>query len=346
MSHPLTLRDRPDAPRLRIIGRPVVEDRGAAQHQAAENQQRPHHPAHVSHPHHALGRPDVHPERPVLGGLDWKPSVAVHRALRATRRSRRVEKEQRFVGAHRFGRHPFWSGQVVPGKVTTTLHGHLDARAANHDLMRQVGQRRRGLVGDRLHRDRAPATNGAVRGDQHACVGVGQSLADRFRAEAREQGNGHGAELGARQQGDGVLDHQRQIEAHRHAAPDTDRAEPGRGLLDRVLELRVAERPDRSRLGLTDEREAVRIGPAVAQHGRVIGIEKSTGKPPGEGKARGGIHDRAVGPGPDDAQLLDQRVPEPVRVTRRPFAELRVGRALMLAHEAPQPAALHLLPGG
>src|SRR2546430_10769940 len=41
-------------------------------------------------------------------------------------------------------------------------------------------------------------------------VSVGQPLADRFRAEAREQWHGNRAELGARQQGDRVLDHQGQ----------------------------------------------------------------------------------------------------------------------------------------
>ena len=211
--------------------------------------------------------------------------------------------------------------------------------------MGQLRQRGRGLIRDGLHGDRAPATHRAVRGDQHARVSVGQPLADRFRAEAREQWHGNRAELGARQQGDRVLDHQGQVKADGHATLDTDRAQPGRGLLDRVLQLRIGQLPDRPRLGLADERDAAGIRPAMAEHGRVVRIEESARKPAGEGQACGCIHHGVVGPGPDDAELLDQCVPKPVGVPGRLLAQLRIGRALMRAHKAPEPAALHLLAG-
>ena len=44
MGDPVAVGHRPDAARLREIRCPVVEDRRAAEHQAAEDQERPHHP--------------------------------------------------------------------------------------------------------------------------------------------------------------------------------------------------------------------------------------------------------------------------------------------------------------
>ena len=199
MADPVTLGHRPHAAGIRVVGGTVVENRGAAEHQAAEDQQRAHHPAHVRHPHDPLGRADVHSEGPVLRALDRQAGVAMDGAFRPAGGARGVKEEERLVGAHRLGGDTGRSGQVGPGKVAAGLHWHIDAGAGHDHQPLQLRQPSSGLVGNRLHRHRASPTDRAVGSDQHPRVRVGEPLADRFRAEAGEERDRDGAELGAGQ---------------------------------------------------------------------------------------------------------------------------------------------------
>ena len=261
MRHAVTVRHRPHASRVRMVGGAVVEDRRAAQHQAAIHQQRSHHPAHVGNPHHALTRPDVHPQCPVLRGLDREAGVTVDRPLWPAGRSRGIEEQQRFVRPHRLRRHrrPPRLVEVLPRHLAGIRRIGVDTRASDHHQPLQMRQSGGRFHGDRLHGDRPAAPDGGVRRDQHACLRVGQPLADRVRAEAREERHRDRAQLGTGEQGHRILDDQRQVEPDRDPTPDADLAEPGRDPFDRLIELRIGQLPRGSRLGLGDDGEAFGI---------------------------------------------------------------------------------------
>ena len=297
MGHALAFRDVPDPRRIRMIGGAVVKDGGAADHQAAENKQRPHHPTHVGDPHDPFPWPDVHPQGPVLGALDRQPGVAVHGSLGPSRGTRRVEQHQRLIRRHRFRGHAVavCSHHVFPRKVPITPKWGVDLGAVDNDEPFQLGQAVGRLGGDRQHRDGASAANGGVGGDQDPGVRIGESLTDRLGAEAGEKRDGDGAQLGAGQQGDRILDDERQIETHGDASCDADRAKSGGGPLDDVLELRIGQPSGRSALGLSNQRKAVGIRVAKPDHRRVVGVKPPPGKPLGEWNPGGGVHDLAIG---------------------------------------------------
>ena len=117
----------------------------------------------------------------------------------------------------------------------------------------------------------------------------------------------------------------------------------GGGALHRVFQLGVTQLSRRPAFSLADDGDPIRIRPAVGQHGRLIRIQAATREPPDERHARRGVHDLAVGRRPDDAELLDQCVPEPGRVLRRLLAEIGVGGAAVCLHEPPEPALPRLL---
>ena len=79
----------PQAIRAGIIGRAVVEHHRRAEQQRAEDEPRPHHPAHVGDPEERFVGVQVEAVAHVLRGLDREAAVRVHGALWAGRSCRR-----------------------------------------------------------------------------------------------------------------------------------------------------------------------------------------------------------------------------------------------------------------
>ena len=262
---------------------------------------------------------DVHRQSPVLGTLDRQPGVAVHGALGPSRGPRGVEQHQGLVRRHRFGRHPATVGphDVFPGNVEIPTKRNTAACAVDHHHPLQLGQAVRGLGGERLHGNRPTAADGGVGGDQHPGVRIGESLTNGLHAEAGEERDGDGAQLRTGQQGDGILDDQRQIQTHGDSPFDADGAKSCGGPLHDVLQPGVGQPSGVSVLGLADQRQAVRIGAPMPDHRRLVGVQPASGEPPGEWNSGRGVHHLAIRCRPDHAELLDQDLPEPARFFSR-----------------------------
>ena len=348
MRHALALRHFPNPRRSRVIGGAVIEDGGAAQHHAAEDKQRPHHPTHVGDPHDPLSRPDVHPQGPVLGTLDRQPGVAVHGALGPSGGARGVQQHQGLIRRHRLRGHAVAVGShdLVPRNLPIILTRRVDPRAVDDHQPLQLRQAVGRLGGDGQHRDRAPPANGGVGGDQDLGVGIGESLTDRLGPKAGEEWDGDGAQLGAGQQGDRILDDQRQIEANGDASGDANRVKSGGGPLHGILELRIGQPSGCSALGLADQRKTVGICAPIPDDGRVVGVEPGPWEPLREWNPGRGVHHLAVWRRPDDPELLDQGVPEPAGLSSRLLTQIGIAGAAVAVHEAPEPAAARLFVRG
>ena len=97
----VALDDAPQAVGLGIVlhalehhGRAAVEERGGDRH-------RSHQPAEIGQPEQPIALADVHAVGEVVRGLDEEAAVGEHRALRPSRRPRRVDDEARPIGLDR-----------------------------------------------------------------------------------------------------------------------------------------------------------------------------------------------------------------------------------------------------
>ena len=119
----------------------------------------PHHPADVGEPEQAVVLADVEAVRHVLRRLDGEAAVDVHGALRPAGRPARVDDHERRVGVGVGDGRPCARTRPASPRSSTSRPGCIgDARVAelgHHQDVLERRQLRRGLVGDRLHRDGA-----------------------------------------------------------------------------------------------------------------------------------------------------------------------------------------------
>src|SRR5216683_3563709 len=81
MGHAMACDDAPDTVGGRVVGRTFIKKGGRAECQRADNEPRPHHPAHVGEPEHHLALAQVEQMRHVLRALEREARVVMHGAL-------------------------------------------------------------------------------------------------------------------------------------------------------------------------------------------------------------------------------------------------------------------------
>ena len=242
--------DLPEAVALGPVGRALVH-----QHRGAVGERSVHHVGVPGHPADVGGAPedvvvleveDVLRRRRHLGEV---AAGGVHDPLRLSGGARRIEDEEQVLGVHRLGGADGRGllEQPVPPVIAALLHGGeglvalAAGAAAHHDDVPDGGAARDRLVGESLERHHAAAAVAAVGGDEHACLGVVDPVAQRLGGEAAEHHRVHRADAGAGEHRDRRLGNHRQVDRDPIAPLHAERLQRIGGAADLLGQLPVGE---------------------------------------------------------------------------------------------------------
>ena len=237
--------------------------------------------------------------------------------------------------------------RLVPEDIAPRLHRDLVvSEPPPDDDVLDRGRVRQRLVDERLHRHLAAPAQRAVGGDDHLRLGVLEPPCDRGRCEAREDRHLDRAQVRARVRGDRDLRRHRQEERHPVAGADAERRQRLGEAGDRLRELAVGERAPLPVLALPHRGLLVGAGAAGPAVDTVPGDVQLAADEPGSplGPVRL-VHDRVPGLREVEAQVLDRRRPEALRVVLREAHERRVVVETQLARQAERVRALAHLVG-
>ena len=313
----MTLDELPEPARVGEVGRAVEQHDGAAERVGPEHQPGPHDPAEIRRPVRAVARTEAADVGGLRRELDEQPGVHVDRALRPSRRPRRVAEQDGVLALDL--RRPADTraavDEVVVPDVAPLLPRDLVPETTQDDDVAERGGAGRRAVGGLLHRDGPPPARAGVAGDQHGRARVDQPARDSGGGEAREDRHGERAERrNGVERGHG-LRHHRQQQRHGVALADPEVLEALRETRRLAGELGV--RPDARRplLALPDDGLAPRArgiaGEALDARGRQV-------EPPADEPARPLrparlVQHLRVRLGERDAEIADHRIPEPPR---------------------------------
>ena len=260
----------------------------------------------------------------------------VHRALRPAGGARRVDHHHRRLRVERrrgqlgarAARRPPPSARSRPA----CIGGSVPSRSWTITVCTAgaAGQR---LVGQRLDGHRLAAAGDRVAGDQRDRAGVRQPSGDGGRAEAGEDRHGDRADLADR------VERRHHLDAHRQEQPD------GLALRDAARQQRVGDPVgQRLQLGVGDGAHLAVL--ALGDHRRVVGplagvavdavgrqVDPAAAEPGRPHRPARVVEHRVVRRRELDAQVADDRVPEPADVVTRAAAQLLPAVDPVLAHE-------------
>ena len=158
---------------------------------------------------------------------------------------------------------------------------------------------------------------------------------DRLRTEAGEDRHGDRADLGARQKRDHRFRDHRQEQPDGIAPADSQPLERVREPAGLGVQLGVSEPAALPLLSFPDDGRVVAArGPSMAVEAVVGQIDLPADKPARPGDAVAGIQKRIKRPVELDAEVLDDRVPEPLDVRRGAGDQLAIAGDPVPLHEA------------
>ena len=279
----MALGESPDAARVGVVGRAVVEHGREPEAVGVGQQPGPHDPADVGHPVHAVARPQVTPVAALAEHLDDEAAVHVDGALGPSGRARGVGEHERVLALDRgCAPRPGAPGhQLVPPDVAPFLPGYGLTGVADHDDRAHARRASGGLVGSRLGGHGASAAHEGVDRDQRDRARVLEAACDRARREAREDRHHERADRRHRVVRDHDLGRHRHEQCDRVAAAYAELLQALGAARDLARQLRIGERARAALLVLADDRldPGVRgvVGPAL--DARVGEVEPSAAEP-------------------------------------------------------------------
>ena len=166
-------------------------------------------------------------------------------ALGLTGRARGVENEERVFRVHgfRFALGVLIGGELVVINIPPTAHGHLGARAPDHDAGGHVRALGEGFVDVGFQRHHAPAAQALVAGDNGRAAGGLNTIFEGLRRKAAEYDGMNRADARAGQHRVRGLGNHGQVQADAVAAFNAACAQGVGQAADLVFELRVGDRP-------------------------------------------------------------------------------------------------------
>ncbi|CAG2328144.1 hypothetical protein BCCR75722_04473 [Burkholderia sola] len=213
-------------------------------------------------PEHVVGFPVEGPLHRLRGPQQVAARAVLH-ALRLAGRARRVQDEQRMLGADpgRFAAVGLAVGQLVHPQVAIRMPVDLAAGAAidDHALDRFAAAHRDRLVGDALERQRLAAARLLVGGDQRDRADVDEPLVQRFRGEAAEHDRVGRADARAGLHRDDAFDRHRNIDDDPIALADAALLQRIREARHAREEIRIGDAGDGAVVGLEDHRDAFAV---------------------------------------------------------------------------------------
>ncbi|CAB3772985.1 hypothetical protein LMG29739_06354 [Paraburkholderia solisilvae] len=261
----LVLRDHlPEAARIRIRRHAFEHDlRRAERERPVRDIAMAGDPADVRGAPEDIGRLPVEGPLHRLRGPQQVTAGAVLHALRLAGRARRVQDEQRMLGADPFRRAliAFALRDFVHPQVAIRIPRDLAAGAAIHDhaLHRVAATHRERFIRDVLQRQRLAAAHLFVGGNQRDRADVDQALVQRLRREAAEHHRVRRADPRAGLHRDNAFDRHRHVDHDAVALPDAalpERVRKARHTLQHVL---VRDARDGAVIGFEDHRDALAV---------------------------------------------------------------------------------------
>jgi hypothetical protein len=286
----VALEHRPEAVRLRIVGRALEEHRGAAGEQGAADQHGPHEPAEIGDPEEPVALAQVEQIGEVVRILDRKAAVGEHGALGPAGGARRVDDQARMIGldGQRRALRRLLRHQLVPPEIAVVLPRHVALAPAVHDHVLHAGRGAHRVVRSALERHRLAAPGEGVRGDEQARIAAVETRGHRLRAVAREARRVHRADPGHRERGDHRLRAHGQEDPDRVAGADPEPLEGVGEPIHLGAQLRIGQRAGRTVFRFRDHRGlAAAARRDVPVHAVVREIETAARKPVGPGDALG-----------------------------------------------------------
>ena len=217
------------------------------------------------HPSHIRGAPErvffFQIEHPFRGDVNAGHVAArrVHDALGFACRTAGVKHEQRMLGIQRLGR--TYAGHfahlVMPPEVPGRSHVHRLTRSLVYDdafYGRRAGQR---LIGILLQRHHRASAIGAVGSNQDAGLGIIDSIAKCFCAEAAKHDIVSYTDTGASQHGDRQFRNHPHVDRRAIAFLDSERLQNIGEAADLVMQHLIADGPNIARLAFPEDREFV-----------------------------------------------------------------------------------------
>ena len=325
----MPLHHLPDPPRVREVGRAVVEEDGRAEHQAPADDPRPHHPPHIGEPEDRVRRLDVEAVGHILQALDREPALHMDHALGPPGRTRRVDYHVKLFGvrAHAVAAIGLGGDQFVPPDIALRVPGQPPAAlmpqpSVDYHLL-DAWRECDGPVRDLFGGDELPAALDAVAGDEDPRVAVLEPGGDGLGAEPGEDRREDGAELADRELGHHHLGNHRQQEADPVALLEPEGAQGVGAAACFLCELPVGEARGLAVLAFPDQRDLVPVGAGgVSVEGVVDVVEPGADPPRGPRRAPREVEDLRVRLVPLEPQVPDDRVPEAADVGHRPAEEL------------------------
>ena len=216
---------------------------------------------------------------------------------------------------------------------------HVAARAPEHDDLPQRRDLRSGCVSHRLHWHDLSTPEKSIRRDQCAGIRIAQSRGDRLRSVSGKERQKNRADLDDREHGHHALRSHWHEDTDRVALSQADRAQRIRRLVHLAAQLAIRQHRHRALLALPSQRyPRVRRSPGVFIEAVVDDIHSAAHAPLRPLDAAGEIHDLRIRRVKLDAQIAQDRVPEPRDVTGGPPLQLLKRGDAVREHEAPEMA--------
>ena len=340
----------PHAVRPGCVRRALVEDHGGALAEAAEDQPGTHHPADVGDPQDGVVPAQVEAPGHVLRDLDGEAGVDVNGALGLAGRPRGVDDHDRVVGVAAMGRQllRLASQGELPDLVPAEGPGDFSDDASEHDDVLDGRAAEQRLVRDLLHLHHLAAAIEAVRAEQDLGLGVIEPRRDRAGPEAAEERHDDRSQLGDREQRDRRLGDHGQEDADRVPGLDAQLLQRPGQPADLAVQLGVGQPADLARLALPDQGHLVGLGVGAADPAVQAGLDDvdlPVDEPARPLGPSGLVEDLVVVAVEGDAEVVDDRIPEPLRILDRTLLQRLQAADAVPSHERRQPGPLDHLGG-
>jgi hypothetical protein len=303
----------------------------------SRDEHRAHQPTEVGQPEEPVARTDVHEIAEVVGALEQEAALREHRALGPPRRPRRVDDQARTVELAGQGRAHvgLLTDQLVPPAIAPLAPRDLAPEPLVDDHALHRRRRRDGLVGRLLHLHDLAAPVEAVSRDERLRLAVLEPRSHRLGAVAREARRVDRADSHDRQGRDRGLGRHRQEHADAVALADSQALERVGELADLTQELGIGQRARAAVVAFPDERR-LRAAPGLdVSVDAVVGeVHQAALEPPRPRQPARDVANARVRTGEAKPEILDDRVPVPVRVSDASLLELLERAHAERAHEA------------